>query len=472
MQSERGSRGGVAIRVSLGGSAERRRALPDPQPLDLRRAGRRGLGNLCCGPCAPGPLDRCSGWPLDGPLEHCPLEHCPLDHGPLDDRRRIVPAGVERVALTQPDHRKQGATRRPMALDARIGVPRARRVKPALSPEERRQKQLIEPDEPEKQPGNHGPAQCAASNPPSPGAPTTSPDNLTAPHQRCRSLHHQSPHRCPLGPDLGQPQLGRPGSHDHHQIDALGQQPRVEPERLSHKPLGPVPRHRVPHLLRRRDPQPTGPRGARRPAPQQQHEMGRRHPNAAVLHGEKISTAADPLLSRQPEPRAHASLLDSPAHLAAPRPGREKPVTAGNTLRPTSRGVIVVARAALRPPARGRNNPGGAAPVAGFAPTPLAARRGGDRDHSLLVRADRQAVTTLAAAVGDDLAAARGRHAGAKPVGPETADVVRLERALHVRGLYSKKGPDFKHTVPSPSSASSASRPPLTLALSALEASG
>jgi hypothetical protein len=51
----------------------------------------------------------------------------------------------------------------------------------------------------------------------------------------------------------------------------------------------------------------------------------------------------------------------------------------------------------------------------------------------LLVDGDGEALAPLAASIEEDLLAARSRHAGAKAVLSNTADVVRLVRALHGR---------------------------------------
>src|SRR5688572_24672513 len=80
-------------------------------------------------------------------------------------RWRVVPAGMEWVALTQSPHRKQAPAQRSVADDARRGVARARRLEAADGPEQAqdqlREGELVEPDECEENRGHRG--CCAAS---------------------------------------------------------------------------------------------------------------------------------------------------------------------------------------------------------------------------------------------------------------------------------------------------------------------
>ena len=64
-----------------------------------------------------------------------------------------MPSRVKRVALTQALQRKQAATRGAMGLQTRDGIPRARRLEPALPSEEGPQEDLIRANERDEDPG-------------------------------------------------------------------------------------------------------------------------------------------------------------------------------------------------------------------------------------------------------------------------------------------------------------------------------
>lgn len=61
---------------------------------------------------------------------------------------------------------------------------------------------------------------------------------------------------------------------------------------------------------------------------------------------------------------------------------------------------------------------------------------------SLLVELDRKALTTLGTTAGQDLAAVRGRHTGAKAMPTSTANATGLVCALH------SETPEFKGLRP------------------------
>src|SRR5207244_989831 len=54
---------------------------------------------------------------------------------------------VKRVALTQPDERKQGPPPGPVRFEAQNGIPRARWLETAHPPEERGEEPLVDADE-------------------------------------------------------------------------------------------------------------------------------------------------------------------------------------------------------------------------------------------------------------------------------------------------------------------------------------
>src|SRR5262249_35851635 len=80
--------------------------------------------------------------------------------------------------------------------------------------------------------------------------------------------------------------------------------------------------------------------------------------------------------------------------------------------------------------AKGKLASNGGSP-ASSEPDPAGARRRVTGGRSLLVDRDRQAMTALAAAALEDLAAAGGGHASAEAVRAGAAGVVGLVRALH-----------------------------------------
>lgn len=220
-----------------------------------------------------------------------------ISRGPLlqwSRRRRVVSAGMKRVALTQAFRGKQGPAQRAVIPETRDRIMRARRLEPTdrshRVKDQLGEGELIDAYERDEDSREH-----AMAPPDRPALCDPGWSGARSPRSFLQNLiRAASEERRDAGDlvDHGvERQVRSARLRDDHQIDPRRKQLVSKAKRLSEQPLRSIAHHRAPGLLRGDDAEPTRqPSGARRSAftgrlrvrtsREQHHEMRGRHSGA------------------------------------------------------------------------------------------------------------------------------------------------------------------------------------------------